>query len=108
MDGLKFMDWNDPLNRWSVDRVLDIVTKVKKYTDKHGIKNAELLSVEDSSYASSLYPDNNDRVDIEIRYLNECNQLIMQKLFIMKGELIDGTEFHKRRREFYPEKGKAV
>ena len=40
--------------------------------------------------------DKHGRIDIEIRYTDERNFLIQQKLLILDDELIDGNTFHKR------------
>ena len=40
------------------------------------------------------------RIDIEIRYNNEKEQLMQQKLLILNDELIDGITFHKRYKEW--------
>ncbi len=95
-----FINFGDSLNRWKLDRIISISTKIKEYCDAYEIKDAELVSVEDNSWNDPA----NQRVDIEIRYVNEQGYLIQQKLLLMKGMLIDGNEFHKRFHEFYPEK----
>lgn len=41
------------------------------------------------------------RVDIEVRYVDEKNNLIQQKLLILNDELIDGNMFHERYDEWY-------
>ena len=99
MEGLKFVNFDDPLNRWTVDVVAEIATKVKSYCSKRGIKDAELHSVEDNTWSDAR----NQRFDIEIRYVDARNHLIQQKLLMLNGEVLDGKEFHKRFREFYPE-----
>ena len=101
MEGI-FRNYSDKYNQWPLEKVLEIATKVKEYADKKGYKNVLLHSVEDWSHASAEYVDSNDRIDIEIRYLNEHGILMQQKLLMMKGEIIDGNEFHKRHDEFYP------
>lgn len=45
--------------------------------------------------------DKNGRIDIEIRYVDEKNCLVQQKLLILNDELIDGEIFHKRYKEWY-------
>lgn len=45
--------------------------------------------------------DPNGRIDIEIARLNGQGMLVTQKLLILKDELVDGTEFHKRFSEWY-------
>ena len=44
--------------------------------------------------------DPHGRIDIEVRYTNENNRIIHQKLLILDDELIDGSTFHKRYEEF--------
>ena len=102
MEGLKFIDFSDPLNQWPIDKVAEIVLKTKEYAEKKGLKNVLLHSVEDWSKASKLYSDPNNRIDIEIRYTDEKGKLMQQKLLMLKGEILDATEFHERRKEFYP------
>lgn len=102
MEGLKFIDFSDSLNQWPIDKVADIVLKTKEYADKKGLTNVLLHSVEDWSKASESHPDPNNRIDIEIRYTDEKGNLMQQKLLMLKGEIIDGLEFHKRHKEFYP------
>ena len=98
MQGLRFVNLDDPQNRWSVDTVAEIATKVKSYCSKHGIGSAELYSVEDNTWADGV----NQRFDIEIRYVDAKGHLMQQKLLMMCGEVIDGSEFHKRFAEYYP------
>lgn len=45
--------------------------------------------------------DKHGRIDIEIRYVDDGNCLIQQKLLILDNELIDGKTFHKRYSEWY-------
>ena len=97
MEGLKFINWDDPLNVWSLYKVTEICQKVKAYADTHGLEDAVLHSVEDNIWSDPA----NQRYDIEIRY-EKKGHLIEQKLLMLKGEIIDGTEFHKRFDEFYP------
>lgn len=103
MNGLKFFNFDDYYNRWPLDKVVDIVTKVKEYTDRNGIKDPELLEVEDQSWEERRIGFDNNRINIRIRYF-EDGKLYEQILLIMKGEVIDGKEFHERYDEFYPGK----
>ncbi len=93
---MKFINWDN--KEWELDKVAEIINKVKDYCDKKGIK-ASLYEVEDQS---SNPGEKNERFDVEIRYFNEKNILIQQKLLILNGEVVDGKEFHKRFNEFYP------
>lgn len=87
---------------WPINELLKVLNAVNIYTKKlSDCKEVHIVSVE--KFLSEH--DNNDRVDIEIIYLQE-NQLIHQKLLMMKGEIIDGMTFHERFNEFYP--GKMV
>jgi hypothetical protein len=96
MEGLKFVNFSDPLNRWDIDKVILICNEVKRYADKHNLNKVELHRVEDNTWSDK----ENQRYDIEIRYM-KGNQLIQQKLLMLKGELLDGDEFHNRINEFY-------
>lgn len=99
MEGLRFIDFGDYYNRWPLEKVLNIVTKVKDYTDKNGIDDPELHEVEDLSWEKG--EETNQRINVKIRYLQDT-KLYEQWLMIMKGEVIDASEFHKRYHEFYP------
>ena len=101
MEGLRFINFGDCYNRWPLDKVISIVTKVKEYTDRNGIKDPELHEVEDLSWEKG--EEINKRINVRIRYFKD-NQLYERWLMIMKGEVIDGKEFHKRHNEFYPRK----
>ncbi len=96
MEGLKFVNFSDPLNRWDIDKVILICNEVKRYADNHNLDKVELHRVEDNTWSDK----ENQRYDIEIRYM-KGNQLIQQKLLMLKGELLDGDEFHNRINEFY-------
>jgi len=96
MEGLKFVNFSDPLNRWDIDKVILICNEVKRYANKHNLNKVELHRVEDNTWSDK----ENQRYDIEIRYM-KGNQLIQQKLLMLKGELLDGDEFHNRINEFY-------
>lgn len=45
--------------------------------------------------------DPHGRVDIEIRFVDEKNCPIQQKLLILDDEVVDGMAFHKRYKEWY-------
>ena len=45
--------------------------------------------------------DPHGRIDIEVRFSDQNNNLIQQKLLILNDELIDGENFHKRYKEWY-------
>lgn len=96
MEGLKFVNFSDSLNRWDIDKVILICNEVKRYADKHNLDKVELHRVEDNTWSDK----ENQRYDIEIRYM-KGNYLIQQKLLMLKGEILDGDEFHNRINEFY-------
>jgi hypothetical protein len=100
MEGLRFINLNDILNRWPLETVLEIVTKVKEYADSHGIDGVYLHEVEDLTYED---PEN-QRYNIDIRYINENNSLIQQRLLMLKGTVYNCNEVHKRRDEFFTRK----
>ena len=45
--------------------------------------------------------DTHERIDIEVRFRDENDYLIQQKLLILDDELIDGKTFHERYQEWY-------
>ena len=89
---------------WSLETIYNIVSKVKDYADRQKLVDVRLVSVEDNSWSD---PDN-QRFDVYIEHSepfpNFGNQRFRRKLLILKGEVLDGKEFHKRCSEFYPEK----
>ena len=91
----KFICWGTA-NCFTVDKIAEIVGKVKAYADSNGYKNAYLISVEKD------YDDKeNDRYDVEITFVNNNGSNVLQKLLMLKGEIVDGHEFHHRFNEFY-------
>jgi len=86
-----------PEKTWDTATTEKIVAQVQKYAEQNGLKNAAIKSIEDSTWSD---PDN-QRFDVWIAYGGEYG-LIQQKLLFLKGELLDGAEFHKRIEEFYP------
>lgn len=76
-----------------------ILEKVKAYAKAKGYKNVTLCTIEDNS----MEDIKNGRWDIEIMHSSESGQLFRQKLLWLKGELLDGIEFHNRFTEFYPD-----
>ena len=93
-----FINFNEPYNRWDLRILANVVRKVEIYCDVHGIEHVELHKVEDCRWSD---PEN-QRFNIDIRYPNDKGILIEQRLLMLKDEIIDGKEFHKRRDEFYP------
>lgn len=100
MEGLKFTNLNDILNRWSLDTVVEVVSKVKEYADNHDLTDVYLHEVEDLTYED---PEN-QRYNIDIRYINENNSLIQQRLLMLKGTVYNCNEVHERRDEFFTRK----
>ena len=100
MEGLRFINLNDIMNKWPLETVLEVVAKVKEYTDSHGLDGVYLHEVEDLTYED---PEN-QRYNIDIRYINENNSLIQQRLLMLKGTVYNCNEVHERRDEFFTRK----
>lgn len=83
-------------NEWPLDLIVKIVNGIKTYADSKGLSDVVLWSVEDNTASDP----NNQRYDIVIRYKLNGHD-ISQKVMMLKGEIIDGEEFHKRFAEFY-------
>lgn len=94
--GLKFINWENPFKAWDLNTVAEIVTKVNEYAKKKGFQDAMLEEVEDNTWEDTK----NQRYDITIIYFDGSHQ-VRQKLLILKDEVLDGMEFHKRFNEFY-------
>ena len=86
-------------NNWRLDVIADISRKVLDYANSHGLKDVTLVSVEDDTWGDPA----NQRYNIEIAFDRTENNVIGQRLLMLKGEIIDGETFHKRYKEFYPE-----
>ena len=99
-EGLRFINLDDKLNRWSLDKVLEIAAAVKIYAEKHGLKDVELHEVEDLTYEDQR----NQRYNIAIRYVNENNSLIQQHLLMLKGTVYNCDEVHAHCGEFWPDR----
>ena len=99
---MKFINFDDPLNRWSLDKTVEVVSKTKLYADSKGYSEVELVEVEDNTWADIA----NQRIDITITYVKK-GHCYRQKLLMLKGEILDGKEFHARFQEFYPERSAA-
>lgn len=82
---------------WDFLTVKRIVDKVEQYVFKKALKEVKLLRVEDNTWADTK----NRRYDIEISYVDDKGKLVWQKLLILKDEILDGEQFHKRFEEFY-------
>lgn len=85
---------------WDLGLLIDILGKVKNYTDEKGRKDVLVISIEDNTFSDPV----NERYDIWIRYAPQKDGAcyIEQQLWILKGELIDGKTFYERHDEFYP------
>lgn len=99
---MQFINFHDVLNNtWSVEKVLEITSKIDDYCQRHGIRNAELCTVEDNTWQDTA----NMRYDIQIRYVDDkSGHLVNQKLLMLKGEVLDGKTFHKNFKKYYPGK----
>lgn len=82
---------------WDFLTVKRIVDKVEQYVFKKALKEVKLIRVEDNTWADAK----NRRYDIEISYVDDNGKLVWQKLLILKDEILDGEQFHKRFEEFY-------
>ncbi len=82
---------------WDFLTVKRIVDKVEQYVFKKALKEVKLIRVEDNTWADTK----NRRYDIEISYVDDKGKLVWQKLLILKDEILDGEQFHKRFEEFY-------
>ena len=91
---MKFIEWGFP-----VDIAADITSKIKEHMDNAGIKDAGIYRIEDQSYADPV----NNRFDIEVDYSLD-GRMVRQKLLYLKGEIVDGVDFHRRFKEFYPDR----
>ena len=76
-----------------------ILDALKKYGEEHCWEGVLIRSI-----SHDAADDGNNRIDIEVSYTDANRKSIYQKLWMMRGEIIDGVEFHKRFEKFYPEK----
>ena len=96
MNDIKFIaDDGKPFTLYEIS---EICNKLSDYAKENiGTKDCYIHSILRSLDAK------NNRYDIELRYIDENRQIMGQKLLYIKGEIIDGIEFHKRHDEFYPD-----
>lgn len=91
---------------WRIEDILKVVTLIKEYAEKKGLQCVTIYKVEDNQITDPA----NQRFDVTIQYphgdVNRC--VISQKLVILRGEVLDGKEFHKRYNEFYGESKEAT
>ncbi len=92
----KFITFN-PAFTWTPEIIAEITAKVKKWAEHAGLRNVILTEVEDNTWSDVK----NQRFDITIMYNDQIGRLISQKLFMLRGEILDGPEFHHRFKEFY-------
>ena len=97
---MQFINLMDANPQWSLESVIEITTKIFEYCKAHNIKDASLTRVEDNTWADEL----NERYDIEIAYTDEAGRETRQILLYLCGQIVDGEEFHKRYKEFYPDR----
>ena len=92
-----FINLDEPDKKWELKTLQMIISLISGYCEKHSFEDVALVSVEDNTWSD---PDNK-RFDIWVEYTKE-DKRFQQKLLILKGEILDGDEFHKRHDEFYP------
>ena len=92
-DSLKFIN--------SIGSVLlsEVADKVKTYGKEKGYSSVTLLEIEDNRKQDTA----NRRLDIEVGVIDGIGRQFWQKLLMLKDEIIDGEEFHRRFKEFYPD-----
>ena len=95
----KFINLTDPESFWDLTIVADIIGKVNEYALQSGYTDAKLVEIEDGTASDTV----NKRYDVTICFSAE-GHTVRQKLLYLKGEIVDGDEFHRRFREFYPER----
>lgn len=95
-DKTKLINFSDN-ELWDLNVLIDIKSKVEKYILDNKYNNAYINEIENSTWTDPI----NQRYDIWITYIKN-KKLFQQKLLYLKGELLDGNEFHKRYEEFYP------
>lgn len=85
---------------WQLNLLTEILEKIKAYADRNGLSDVVLASIEDNTFSDPV----NQRFDIWIRYAPKEEGCIWteQKLLMLKGEVMDCTEFGARHDEFYP------
>ncbi len=92
----KLVNFAEPDKQWDLATLADIIKKVNKYATERGLENTTLSEIEDQSWSDSK----NRRFDIVIEF-EVCGIRTRQKLLYLKGQILDGQEFHKRFHEFY-------
>ena len=90
----EFIDWSG--SGWTIDKIIEISEKLKTFADEKGYEDVKIVSVEDNTWSDAK----NERYDVWIT-LTKSGTAYEQKLLILKGEVLDAMEFHKRHGEFY-------
>ena len=101
---MEFINFSDEFNRWSLQKVFNIVSLIFSWCNSNGLTDVELQRVEDNSISDS----NNERVDVEICYRDMEGYHTRQKLLILRGKVLDGETFHRNFSKYYPEKTKNL
>lgn len=96
VEGTKFISFNPEKTYIGVALLSDILNKVNMYAHDNGYLNVKLIEIEDQSWLDQ----ENRRYDIRISYTYQGTQW-SQLLLYLKGEIVDGEQFHKRFDEFY-------
>ena len=94
---IRLINLSYPEKLWSLDTLVDILTKVKEYADAHQYRDVSVTLIEDQTYSDPA----NNRFNVEIIATTPEGRMIHQMLFYLKGEIIDGNDFHRRHDEFY-------
>jgi len=84
----------------SINKLCNIITELKKYSEEKKLIMSSLLSVEDNSDQDKK----NDRYDIEIAYKaydDNGMHYNIEKLLFLQGKIIDAKTFHRKIRDFY-------
>ena len=93
---MKYIDFSGT-SRQCDSAVLDSIEKqTSVYAAGHGLKNMKIETIENNAWSDPK----NERYDIEISFARNPFRR-WQKLLFLKGELIDGENFHRRFSEFY-------
>lgn len=83
---------------WDLGVLADIRHKTDAYAVKHELIDCTIIQVFDNSKVDEA----NNRYDIDVVYKDAVTgRRTRAKLLYMKGDVVDGEEFHKRYEEFY-------
>lgn len=95
-----FVKFGEIDNKWTIEEIFKVVSKINAYCEREGLSGAELVSVKDNT----VRDPKNQRHDIILRYSDSLGVPVRHKLLMMKDEIISGKEFSERFYEFYPER----